>query len=90
MNALLGDVMAGLKKISMLRRSKPLFVADVPPLALLTLDGIVAGTVVEGSMTRDLFLEYLKFVSYTKSWPMSLTYHLTILIFLNVCHILDL
>jgi transposase len=29
--------------------------------ALLTLDGIVAGTVVEGSMTRDLFLEYLEF-----------------------------
>ena len=29
--------------------------------ALLTLDGIIAGTVVEGSMTKDLFLEYLEF-----------------------------
>ena len=29
--------------------------------ALLTLNGIVAGTVVEGSMTKELFLEYLKF-----------------------------
>ncbi|KAF8185981.1 hypothetical protein BJ912DRAFT_852517 [Pholiota molesta] len=29
--------------------------------ALLTLDGMVAGTVVEGSMTRDLFLEFLEF-----------------------------
>ena len=29
--------------------------------ALLSLDGIVAGTVVEGSMTKDLFLEYLEF-----------------------------
>ncbi|KAF8968728.1 hypothetical protein BDZ97DRAFT_1755026 [Flammula alnicola] len=29
--------------------------------ALLTLDGIVAGTVVEGSMTKELFLEYLEF-----------------------------
>ena len=29
--------------------------------ALLTLDSIVAGTVVEGSMTQELFLEYLKF-----------------------------
>lgn len=34
--------------------------------ALLTLDGIVAGTVVEGSMTKELFIEYLEFnvVSY--------------------------
>ena len=34
--------------------------------ALLTLDGIAAGTVVEGSMTKELFLEYLEFsiVSY--------------------------
>ena len=29
--------------------------------ALLTLDGIVAGTVVEGSMTKELFLEFLEF-----------------------------
>jgi len=29
--------------------------------ALLTLDGIVTGTVVEGSMTKELFLEYLEF-----------------------------
>ena len=29
--------------------------------ALLTLDGIVAGTVVEGSMTKELFLGYLEF-----------------------------
>jgi hypothetical protein len=29
--------------------------------ALLTLDGIVAGTVVEGSMTKATFLEYLEF-----------------------------
>ena len=29
--------------------------------ALLTLDGIVGGTVVEGSMTKELFLEYLEF-----------------------------
>jgi len=29
--------------------------------ALLTLDGIVAGTVVEGSMTKVKFLEYLEF-----------------------------
>ncbi|KAF9473463.1 hypothetical protein BDN70DRAFT_817158 [Pholiota conissans] len=29
--------------------------------ALLTMDGIVAGTVVEGSMTRELFLEFLEF-----------------------------
>ena len=29
--------------------------------ALLTLDIIVAGTVVEGSMTKELFLEYLEF-----------------------------
>ena len=28
--------------------------------ALLTLDGIVAGIVVEGSMTKDMFLEYLE------------------------------
>ncbi|KAG2741850.1 hypothetical protein P692DRAFT_20750204 [Suillus brevipes Sb2] len=28
--------------------------------ALLTLDGIVAGTVVEGSMTQELFLEWLE------------------------------
>ena len=28
---------------------------------LLTLDGIVAGTVVEGSMIKELFLEYLEF-----------------------------
>jgi hypothetical protein len=36
--------------------------------AHLTLDGIVAGTVVEGSMTKELFLEYLEFnvVSYFK------------------------
>jgi transposase len=34
--------------------------------ALLTLDGIVTGTVVEGSMTKELFLEYIRFnvVSY--------------------------
>lgn len=30
--------------------------------ALLTLDGIVAGTVVEGSMTKAMFLEYLEFI----------------------------
>jgi hypothetical protein len=29
--------------------------------ALLTLNGIVAGTVVEGSMMKELFLEYLEF-----------------------------
>jgi transposase len=29
--------------------------------ALLTLDGVVAGTVVEGSMTKAMFLEYLEF-----------------------------
>jgi hypothetical protein len=29
--------------------------------ALLTLDGIVAGTVVEGSMTKVMFLEYLEY-----------------------------
>ena len=29
--------------------------------ALLTLDGIVVGMVVEGSMTKVTFLEYLKF-----------------------------
>lgn len=29
--------------------------------ALLTLDGFVAGTVVEGSMTKELFLEWLEF-----------------------------
>jgi hypothetical protein len=28
---------------------------------LLTLDGIIAGTVVEGSMTKAMFLEYLEF-----------------------------
>jgi transposase len=28
---------------------------------LLTLDGMISNTVVEGSMTRDLFLEYLEF-----------------------------
>jgi hypothetical protein len=28
---------------------------------LLTIDGMVSNTVVEGSMTRDLFLEYLEF-----------------------------
>ena len=40
--------------------------------ALLTLDGIMAGTVVEGSMTKDMFLEYLElnFVCHNivKSW----------------------
>ena len=40
--------------------------------ALLTLDGIVAGTVVEGSMTKAMFLEYLELnvVSHNivKSW----------------------
>jgi len=30
--------------------------------ALLTLDGIVAGTVVEGSMTKKTFLHYLEFI----------------------------
>ena len=30
--------------------------------ALLTLDGIIAGTVVEGSMTKELFLEFLEFI----------------------------
>jgi hypothetical protein len=30
MNALLGDVMAGLEKISASRRSNPMFVADIP------------------------------------------------------------
>ncbi|KIJ18224.1 hypothetical protein PAXINDRAFT_71583, partial [Paxillus involutus ATCC 200175] len=30
--------------------------------ALLTLDGIISGTVVEGSMTQALFLEWLEFV----------------------------
>jgi hypothetical protein len=28
---------------------------------LLTIDGMILNTVVEGSMTRDLFLEYLEF-----------------------------
>lgn len=28
---------------------------------LLTLDGMISNTVVEGSMTRELFLEYLEF-----------------------------
>ncbi len=28
---------------------------------LLTLDGMVSNTVIEGSMTRELFLEYLEF-----------------------------
>ncbi|KIK77411.1 hypothetical protein PAXRUDRAFT_28812, partial [Paxillus rubicundulus Ve08.2h10] len=32
-----------------------------PTSALLTLDGIVAGTAVEGSMTRDMFMEWLEF-----------------------------
>jgi hypothetical protein len=30
--------------------------------ALLTIDGIVASLVVEGSMTRELFLEFLEFI----------------------------
>jgi len=30
--------------------------------ALLTLDGIVAGTVVEGSMMKETFLHYLEFI----------------------------
>ena len=30
-------------------------------IGLLTLDGIVSNTVLEGSMTRELFLEYLEF-----------------------------
>jgi hypothetical protein len=30
--------------------------------ALLTLDGIIARTAVEGSMTKETFLEYLEFV----------------------------
>jgi transposase len=30
--------------------------------ALLTLDGIIARTVAEGSMTKDTFLEYIEFV----------------------------
>ena len=29
--------------------------------ALLTLDGIVAGMVLEGSMTKAMYMEYLKF-----------------------------
>ena len=29
-------------------------------MGLLTIDGMVSNTVVEGSMTRDLFLEYLE------------------------------
>jgi transposase len=43
--------------------------------ALLTLDGITAGTVVEGSMTKELFLEFLEFnvVSYvTYAWESSI------------------
>jgi transposase len=36
--------------------------------ALLTLDGIVAGTVVEGSMTKALFLEYLEFTVVSPLW----------------------
>ena len=28
--------------------------------ALLTLDGVVAGTVVEGSMTKAMYMEYLE------------------------------
>jgi len=30
--------------------------------ALLTLDGIIAGTVVKGSMTKATFLQYLEFI----------------------------
>jgi hypothetical protein len=46
--------------------------------ALLTLDGIAAGTVVEGSMTKELFLEYLEFnvVSYMSSMLESLRFDL--------------
>jgi transposase len=46
--------------------------------ALLTLDGIVARTVVEGSMTKELFLEYLEFnvVSYSESVFLLLINHL--------------
>ena len=43
--------------------------------ALLTLDGIMAGTVVEGSMMKELFLEFLEFnvVSYvTYAWESSI------------------
>lgn len=41
--------------------------------ALLSLDGIVAGTVVEGSMTKDLFLKYLENIVVSLSWHMFFT-----------------
>lgn len=42
--------------------------------ALLTLDGFVAGTVVEGSMTKELFLEWLEFNVMSQFACCALTY----------------
>jgi hypothetical protein len=36
--------------------------------ALLSLDGIITGTVVEGSMMKDLFLKYLENIVVSLSW----------------------
>ena len=36
--------------------------------ALLTLDGVCAGTVVEGSMTKESFLHYLEFIVVSMAW----------------------
>ncbi|KAF8955220.1 hypothetical protein BDZ97DRAFT_1907773 [Flammula alnicola] len=46
---------------------------------LLTIDGMISNTVVEGSMTRDMFLHYLEFTvvrtsSILSTWPPQLTY----------------
>lgn len=37
--------------------------------ALLSLDGIIVDMVVEGSMTKDLFLKYLENIVISLSWP---------------------
>lgn len=37
--------------------------------ALLSLDGIIMDMVVEGSMTKDLFLKYLENIVISLSWP---------------------
>jgi transposase len=60
--------------------------------ALLTLDGIVAGTVVEGSMTKELFLEYLEFNVVSSSYSSNIQCCIIIytVSFLNAQHILGL
>jgi hypothetical protein len=55
--------------------------------ALLNLNGVVLGTVVEGSMTKETFLQYLEFIVVSGPTLNHLTFHYSLIISFPVAEV---